>query len=122
MRKAARIGSLITTRCAWNTLAIREQSPAKHLPSKAMYGHCINTIVIQARIVDEAGEERAGEAFLRGSQAGQAGGLIAIPVVSMKMAPRLASSLQRLPSQYFHIVLVVPFQQGGSVQPIGAFG
>jgi DHA3 family tetracycline resistance protein-like MFS transporter len=37
-----------------------------------------NTIATQAWIVDEIGEERAGEAFLRGSQAGQAGGLIAI--------------------------------------------
>ena len=34
----------------------------------------------QAWIEDETGEERAGEAFLRGSQAGQAGGLIAIPI------------------------------------------
>lgn len=34
----------------------------------------------QAWIVDEIGEKRAGEAFLRGSQAGQAGGLIAIPI------------------------------------------
>ena len=40
----------------------------------------MNTIVTQAWIIDEAGEERAGEAFLRGSQAGQAGGLIAIPI------------------------------------------
>jgi DHA3 family tetracycline resistance protein-like MFS transporter len=39
-----------------------------------------NTIATQAWIVDEIGEERAGEAFLRGSQAGQAGGLIAIPI------------------------------------------
>jgi hypothetical protein len=32
------------------------------------------------------------------------------------------ADLQRLPSQYFHIVLVISFQQSGSVQPIGAFG
>jgi DHA3 family tetracycline resistance protein-like MFS transporter len=40
----------------------------------------LNTIATQAWIVDEIGEERAGEAFLRGSQAGQVGGLIAIPI------------------------------------------
>ena len=39
-----------------------------------------NTIATQAWIVDETSEDRAGEAFLRGSQAGQAGGLIAIPI------------------------------------------
>jgi DHA3 family tetracycline resistance protein-like MFS transporter len=39
-----------------------------------------NTIAIQAWVIDETGEERAGEAFLRGSQASQAGGLIAIPI------------------------------------------
>ena len=32
----------------------------------------MNTIATQAWMVDETGEERAGEAFLRGSQAGQA--------------------------------------------------
>jgi DHA3 family tetracycline resistance protein-like MFS transporter len=40
----------------------------------------LNTIATQAWAVDETGEKRAGEAFLRGSQAGQAGGLIAIPI------------------------------------------
>jgi DHA3 family tetracycline resistance protein-like MFS transporter len=40
----------------------------------------MNTIATQAWIVDETSEERAGEAFLRGSQAGQAGELIAIPI------------------------------------------
>jgi DHA3 family tetracycline resistance protein-like MFS transporter len=40
----------------------------------------MNTIATQAWAVDETSEERAGEAFLRGSQAGQAGGLIAIPI------------------------------------------
>jgi DHA3 family tetracycline resistance protein-like MFS transporter len=39
-----------------------------------------NTIATQAWVIDETGEERAGEAFLRGSQAAQAGGLIAIPI------------------------------------------
>ena len=45
-----------------------------------MYGHHRNTIATQAWIIDEIGEERAGEAFLRGSQSAQAGGLIAIPI------------------------------------------
>jgi DHA3 family tetracycline resistance protein-like MFS transporter len=40
----------------------------------------MNTIATQAWIVHETGEERAGEAFLRGSQAAQASGLIAIPI------------------------------------------
>jgi DHA3 family tetracycline resistance protein-like MFS transporter len=40
----------------------------------------MNTIATQAWIVDETREERVGEAFLRGSQAAQAGGLIAIPI------------------------------------------
>jgi DHA3 family tetracycline resistance protein-like MFS transporter len=51
-----------------------------------------NTIVTQAWIVDEIGEQRAGEAFLRGSQAGQAGGLIAIPI-----SVALGSVTARLP-------------------------
>jgi DHA3 family tetracycline resistance protein-like MFS transporter len=44
------------------------------------FGYTFTSGATQAGIVDEAGEQRAGEAFLRGSQAGQAGGLIAIPI------------------------------------------
>jgi DHA3 family tetracycline resistance protein-like MFS transporter len=44
------------------------------------FGYTFTSGATQAWIVDEIGEERAGEAFLRGSQAGQAGGLIAIPI------------------------------------------
>jgi DHA3 family tetracycline resistance protein-like MFS transporter len=40
----------------------------------------MNTIATQAWIADEIGEERAGEAFMRGSQAGHIGGLLAIPI------------------------------------------
>jgi DHA3 family tetracycline resistance protein-like MFS transporter len=58
-----------------------------------MYDLHRNTIVTQAWIVDETGEERAGEAFLRGSQAGQTGGLIAIPI-----SIALGSVTVRLPS------------------------
>jgi hypothetical protein len=65
---------------ALDTRVKPEQQPAKHLPSKGMYDLHMNTIVTQAWIVDEIGEQRAGEVFLRGSQAGQAGGLIAIPI------------------------------------------
>jgi DHA3 family tetracycline resistance protein-like MFS transporter len=44
------------------------------------FGYTFTSGATQAWIVDETGEKRAGEAFLRGSQAGQAGGLIAIPI------------------------------------------
>jgi DHA3 family tetracycline resistance protein-like MFS transporter len=44
------------------------------------FGYTFTSGATQAWIVDETGEERAGEAFLRGAQAGQAGGLIAIPI------------------------------------------
>lgn len=44
------------------------------------FGYTFTSGATQAWIIDEAGEERAGEAFIRGSQAGQAGGLIAIPI------------------------------------------
>jgi DHA3 family tetracycline resistance protein-like MFS transporter len=44
------------------------------------FGYTFTSGATQAWIVDETGEERAGEAFLRGSQAGQAGALIAIPI------------------------------------------
>jgi DHA3 family tetracycline resistance protein-like MFS transporter len=74
MRKAVSIPM------TFDTFAILEQSPARHLPSKGILYLYLNTIATQAWIVDEIGEERAGEAFLRGSQAGQAGGLIAIPI------------------------------------------
>ncbi len=43
-------------------------------------GYTFTSGATQAWIADEVGEERAGEAFLRGSQAGRAGGLLAIPV------------------------------------------
>jgi DHA3 family tetracycline resistance protein-like MFS transporter len=43
-------------------------------------GYTFTSGATQAWIADEVGEERAGEAFLRGAQAGQAGGLIAIPL------------------------------------------
>ena len=56
------------------------------------FGYTFTSGATQAWIVDEIGEERAGEAFLRGSQAGQAGRLIAIPI-----SIALGSVLVRLP-------------------------
>ena len=44
------------------------------------FGYTFTSGATQAWIVDEVGEARAGEAFLRGSQAGQIGGLLAIPI------------------------------------------
>ncbi|MGD1991942.1 MAG: MFS transporter [Anaerolineae bacterium] len=44
------------------------------------FGYTFTSGATQAWIVDEAGEERAGEAFLRGAQAGQVGRLVAIPL------------------------------------------
>ncbi|NLG51667.1 MAG: MFS transporter [Chloroflexi bacterium] len=42
-------------------------------------GYTFTSGATEAWIVDELGEERAGEAFMRGSQAGQIGGLLGIP-------------------------------------------
>jgi DHA3 family tetracycline resistance protein-like MFS transporter len=44
------------------------------------FGYTFTSGATQAWIVDEVGETRAGEAFLRGSQAAQIGGLLAIPI------------------------------------------
>jgi DHA3 family tetracycline resistance protein-like MFS transporter len=44
------------------------------------FGYTFTSGATQAWIVDEIGTDRAGDAFLRGSQAGQIGGLLAIPV------------------------------------------
>ncbi len=43
------------------------------------FGYTFTSGATQAWMVDEIGEERAGQAFLRGSQAARAGGLLAIP-------------------------------------------
>jgi len=43
-------------------------------------GYTFTSGATQAWIADEVGEARAGPAFLRGSQAGQLGGLVGIPV------------------------------------------
>ncbi len=44
------------------------------------FGYTFTSGATQAWIVDEIGVERAAGAFLRGSQAGQVGGLLAIPI------------------------------------------
>jgi DHA3 family tetracycline resistance protein-like MFS transporter len=44
------------------------------------FGYTFTSGATQAWIVDEIGEARAGEAFLRGAQAAQIGGLLAIPI------------------------------------------
>ena len=44
------------------------------------FGYTFTSGATQAWVVDEVGEERAGEAFLRGAQAGQVGNLAAIPI------------------------------------------
>ncbi|MEE8390203.1 MAG: MFS transporter [Anaerolineae bacterium] len=44
------------------------------------FGYTFTSAATQAWIVDEIGTDRAGDAFLCGSQAGQVGGLLAIPV------------------------------------------
>jgi DHA3 family tetracycline resistance protein-like MFS transporter len=44
------------------------------------FGYTFTSGATQAWIVDEVGETRAGEAFLRGAQAAQMGGLLAIPI------------------------------------------
>ncbi|MCP4544753.1 MAG: MFS transporter [Chloroflexi bacterium] len=44
------------------------------------FGYTFTSGATQAWIVDEIGTDRAGDAFLRGSQAGQVGALIAIPI------------------------------------------
>ncbi|MBU0494724.1 MAG: MFS transporter [Chloroflexi bacterium] len=43
-------------------------------------GYTFTSGATQAWIADEVGEDRAGPAFLRGSQAGQLGGLVGIPI------------------------------------------
>jgi len=43
-------------------------------------GYSFTSGATEAWIVDEIGEERAGEAFLRGAQAGQIGNLVAVPI------------------------------------------
>jgi DHA3 family tetracycline resistance protein-like MFS transporter len=43
-------------------------------------GYTFTSGATEAWIADELGEDRAGEAFLRGSQAGTLGGLVAIPL------------------------------------------
>jgi len=62
-------------------------------------GYTFTSGATQAWIVDELGEERAGEAFMRGSQAGQIGGLLGIPV-SAALA---------------HLGLTVPIVLGGAL-------
>lgn len=44
------------------------------------FGYTFTSGATQAWVADEIGEERAGEAFMRGSQAGHMGGLLAIPI------------------------------------------
>mgnify|MGYP006285799433 CR=1 FL=1 len=44
------------------------------------FGYTFTSGATQAWVVDEVGEKRAGEAFLRGAQAGQVGNLVAIPI------------------------------------------
>ena len=44
------------------------------------FGYTFTSGATQAWIADEVGDERAREAFLRGAQAGQIGGLLAIPI------------------------------------------
>ena len=44
------------------------------------FGYTFTSGATQAWIADEVGEERVGQAFLRGSQAGQIGGLVGIPI------------------------------------------
>jgi DHA3 family tetracycline resistance protein-like MFS transporter len=44
------------------------------------FGYTFTSGATQAWIADEIGEARAGEAFLRGSQAARIGGLLAIPI------------------------------------------
>ncbi len=44
------------------------------------FGYTFTSGATQAWIVDEIGTDRAGDAFLRGSQAGQIGALLAIPI------------------------------------------
>ncbi len=44
------------------------------------FGYTFTSGATQAWIVDEIGTDRAGDAFLRGSQAGQIGALVAIPI------------------------------------------
>jgi DHA3 family tetracycline resistance protein-like MFS transporter len=43
-------------------------------------GYTFTSGATQAWVADEIGEERAGDAYLRGSQAGQVGALVAIPI------------------------------------------
>ena len=65
----------------------------------------------EAWIVDEAGEKRAGGAFLRGSQAGQAGGLIAIPIsialgsVMVRLSSLLGSGLMVLLAAFLALTM-----------------
>ena len=44
------------------------------------FGYTFTSGATQAWIADEVGEERAGQAYLRGAQAARAGGLVAIPI------------------------------------------
>jgi DHA3 family tetracycline resistance protein-like MFS transporter len=44
------------------------------------FGYTFTSGATQAWLADEIGEERVGRAFLRGSQAGQIGGLLGIPI------------------------------------------
>jgi len=44
------------------------------------FGYTFTSGATQAWIADELGEERAGEAYLRGAQAARAGALVAIPI------------------------------------------
>jgi len=44
------------------------------------FGHTFTSGATQAWVADELGEDRAGQAYLRGTQAGQAGALVAIPI------------------------------------------
>jgi DHA3 family tetracycline resistance protein-like MFS transporter len=44
------------------------------------FGYTFTSGATQAWIADELGEERAGEAYMRGAQAGRAGALVAIPI------------------------------------------
>jgi DHA3 family tetracycline resistance protein-like MFS transporter len=66
------------------------------------FGYTFTSGATQAWVADELGEERAGPAFLRGTQAAQAGALVAIPI-----AVALGSISLRLPIVLGGILMIL---------------
>jgi len=61
------------------------------------FGYTFTSGATQAWIADEVGDEQAAGAFLRGSQAGNVGALVAIPISMAK--PESATKAMRIPSE-----------------------